>query len=87
MSCSWENGIIAVFTGFAFILFNFLLLVTQRITMNVAQIHCIVVDCDIITNIRREVYRILQEEGIDLPRYGVLNRDPDNPEGETIVVF
>ncbi|XP_027882839.1 inositol hexakisphosphate and diphosphoinositol-pentakisphosphate kinase 2 isoform X10 [Xiphophorus couchianus] len=29
---------------------------------------------------RREVYRILQEEGIDLPRYGVLNRDPDNPE-------
>ncbi|XP_061780936.1 inositol hexakisphosphate and diphosphoinositol-pentakisphosphate kinase 1-like isoform X3 [Nerophis lumbriciformis] len=29
---------------------------------------------------RREVYRILQEEGIDLPRYGVLNRDPDKPE-------
>ncbi|KAM6973363.1 inositol hexakisphosphate and diphosphoinositol-pentakisphosphate kinase 1 [Aplochiton taeniatus] len=29
---------------------------------------------------RREVYRILQEEGIDLPRYGVLNRDPDRPE-------
>ncbi|XP_034091803.1 inositol hexakisphosphate and diphosphoinositol-pentakisphosphate kinase 1 isoform X4 [Gymnodraco acuticeps] len=29
---------------------------------------------------RREVYRILKEEGIDLPRYGVLNRDPDNPE-------
>uniref|UniRef100_A0A3Q1GCK3 Inositol hexakisphosphate and diphosphoinositol-pentakisphosphate kinase n=1 Tax=Acanthochromis polyacanthus TaxID=80966 RepID=A0A3Q1GCK3_9TELE len=29
---------------------------------------------------RREVYRILQEEGVDLPRYGVLNRDPDNPE-------
>ncbi|XP_045893748.1 inositol hexakisphosphate and diphosphoinositol-pentakisphosphate kinase 1-like isoform X3 [Micropterus dolomieu] len=29
---------------------------------------------------RREVYRILQEEGIDLPRYAVLNRDPDNPE-------
>ncbi|XP_008408959.1 inositol hexakisphosphate and diphosphoinositol-pentakisphosphate kinase 2 isoform X15 [Poecilia reticulata] len=29
---------------------------------------------------RREVYRILQEEGIDLPRYGVLNRDPDDPE-------
>ncbi|XP_015243574.1 PREDICTED: inositol hexakisphosphate and diphosphoinositol-pentakisphosphate kinase 1-like [Cyprinodon variegatus] len=28
---------------------------------------------------RREVYRILQEEGIDLPRYAVLNRDPDNP--------
>lgn len=31
---------------------------------------------------RREVYRILQEEGIDLPRYAVLNRDPDKPEGE-----
>uniref|UniRef100_A0A8C9W1X1 Inositol hexakisphosphate and diphosphoinositol-pentakisphosphate kinase n=1 Tax=Scleropages formosus TaxID=113540 RepID=A0A8C9W1X1_SCLFO len=29
---------------------------------------------------RREVYRILQEEGIDLPRYAVLNRDPDKPE-------
>lgn len=29
---------------------------------------------------RREVYRILLEEGIDLPRYAVLNRDPDNPE-------
>ncbi|KAM6426729.1 inositol hexakisphosphate and diphosphoinositol-pentakisphosphate kinase 1 isoform 2-T3 [Liasis olivaceus] len=29
---------------------------------------------------RREVYRILQEEGIDLPRYAVLNRDPDHPE-------
>lgn len=27
------------------------------------------------------MYRILQEEGIDLPRYAVLNRDPDNPEG------
>lgn len=32
---------------------------------------------------RREVYRILQEEGIDLPRYAVLNRDPDKPDGET----
>ncbi|XP_060030512.1 inositol hexakisphosphate and diphosphoinositol-pentakisphosphate kinase 1 isoform X18 [Erinaceus europaeus] len=29
---------------------------------------------------RREVYRILQEEGIDLPRYAVLNRDPAKPE-------
>ncbi|XP_050955145.1 inositol hexakisphosphate and diphosphoinositol-pentakisphosphate kinase 2 isoform X4 [Labeo rohita] len=29
---------------------------------------------------RREVYRILREEGIDLPRYAVLNRDPDRPE-------
>ncbi|XP_042157231.1 inositol hexakisphosphate and diphosphoinositol-pentakisphosphate kinase 1-like isoform X14 [Oncorhynchus tshawytscha] len=29
---------------------------------------------------RREVYRILQEEGIDLPRYAVLTRDPDRPE-------
>ncbi|KAM9202526.1 inositol hexakisphosphate and diphosphoinositol-pentakisphosphate kinase 1 [Dugong dugon] len=28
---------------------------------------------------RREVYRILQEEGIDLPRYAVLNRDPARP--------
>ncbi|RXN04769.1 inositol hexakisphosphate and diphosphoinositol-pentakisphosphate kinase 2-like isoform X6 [Labeo rohita] len=28
----------------------------------------------------REVYRILQEEGIDLPRYAVLNRDPDKPD-------
>ncbi|TRY56159.1 hypothetical protein DNTS_015275, partial [Danionella cerebrum] len=29
---------------------------------------------------RREVYRILQEEGVDLPRYAVLNRDPNRPE-------
>lgn len=29
---------------------------------------------------RREVYRILQEEGIDLPRYAVLNRDPAQPD-------
>ncbi|KAK6492779.1 inositol hexakisphosphate and diphosphoinositol-pentakisphosphate kinase 2-like isoform X1 [Huso huso] len=29
---------------------------------------------------RREVYRILKEEGILLPRYAVLNRDPDKPE-------
>uniref|UniRef100_A0A452RQF0 Inositol hexakisphosphate and diphosphoinositol-pentakisphosphate kinase n=1 Tax=Ursus americanus TaxID=9643 RepID=A0A452RQF0_URSAM len=28
----------------------------------------------------RTVYRILQEEGIDLPRYAVLNRDPARPE-------
>uniref|UniRef100_A0A8C4Q4T5 Inositol hexakisphosphate and diphosphoinositol-pentakisphosphate kinase n=1 Tax=Eptatretus burgeri TaxID=7764 RepID=A0A8C4Q4T5_EPTBU len=27
---------------------------------------------------RREVYRILKEEGIDLPRYAVLNRNPEN---------
>lgn len=27
------------------------------------------------------MYRILLEEGIDLPRYAVLKRDPDNPEG------
>lgn len=26
------------------------------------------------------MYRILQEEGIDLPRYAVLNRDPARPE-------
>ncbi|XP_062924684.1 inositol hexakisphosphate and diphosphoinositol-pentakisphosphate kinase 2 isoform X4 [Mobula hypostoma] len=29
---------------------------------------------------RREVYRILKEEGIELPRYAILNRDPDKPE-------
>ncbi|KAK0153396.1 Inositol hexakisphosphate and diphosphoinositol-pentakisphosphate kinase 1 [Merluccius polli] len=29
---------------------------------------------------RREVYRILKEEGIDLPRYAVLNRDPHKPD-------
>ncbi|KAJ0001825.1 hypothetical protein NQD34_001621 [Periophthalmus magnuspinnatus] len=34
---------------------------------------------------RREVYRILQEEGIDLPRYAVLNRDPDHPEECSLV--
>lgn len=35
---------------------------------------------------RREVYRILQEEGIDLPRYAVLNRDPARPEGEYLAL-
>ncbi|XP_028926657.1 inositol hexakisphosphate and diphosphoinositol-pentakisphosphate kinase 1 isoform X10 [Ornithorhynchus anatinus] len=34
---------------------------------------------------RREVYRILQEEGIDLPRYAVLNRDPARPEECSLV--
>ncbi|XP_030433155.1 inositol hexakisphosphate and diphosphoinositol-pentakisphosphate kinase 1 isoform X6 [Gopherus evgoodei] len=34
---------------------------------------------------RREVYRILQEEGIDLPRYAVLNRDPDKPDECSLV--
>ncbi|XP_068168337.1 inositol hexakisphosphate and diphosphoinositol-pentakisphosphate kinase 1 isoform X6 [Antennarius striatus] len=34
---------------------------------------------------RREVYRILREEGIDLPRYAVLNRDPDHPEECSLV--
>ncbi|KAM4807963.1 inositol hexakisphosphate and diphosphoinositol-pentakisphosphate kinase 2 [Rhinophrynus dorsalis] len=29
---------------------------------------------------RREVYRILKNEGILLPRYAVLNRDPNKPE-------
>lgn len=29
------------------------------------------------------MYRILQEEGIDLPRYAVLNRDPDKPDGQS----
>ncbi|KAG2466454.1 VIP2 kinase, partial [Polypterus senegalus] len=34
---------------------------------------------------RREVYRILKEEGILLPRYAVLNRDPDRPEECSLV--
>ncbi|XP_063305031.1 inositol hexakisphosphate and diphosphoinositol-pentakisphosphate kinase 1 isoform X3 [Pelobates fuscus] len=34
---------------------------------------------------RIEVYRILQQEGIDLPRYAVLNRDPDKPEECSLV--
>lgn len=29
------------------------------------------------------MYRILQEEGIDLPRYAVLDRDPNKPEGQS----
>nr|KAF6355785.1 diphosphoinositol pentakisphosphate kinase 2 [Myotis myotis] len=29
---------------------------------------------------RREVYSILQAEGILLPRYAILNRDPNNPK-------
>lgn len=33
------------------------------------------------------MYRILQEEGIDLPRYAVLKRDPDNPEGVNFIIF
>lgn len=32
------------------------------------------------------MYRILQEEGIDLPRYAVLNRDPDKPDGQSAPV-
>ncbi|GAA6069175.1 inositol hexakisphosphate and diphosphoinositol-pentakisphosphate kinase 1 isoform X1 [Tachysurus ichikawai] len=35
---------------------------------------------------RREVYRILKEEGIDLPHYAVLNRDPDRPEESHITL-
>lgn len=31
---------------------------------------------------RREVYGILKAEGILLPRYAVLNRDPNNPQGK-----
>ncbi|XP_021111490.1 inositol hexakisphosphate and diphosphoinositol-pentakisphosphate kinase 2 isoform X5 [Heterocephalus glaber] len=31
---------------------------------------------------RREVYSILQAEGILLPRYAILNRDPNNPKGK-----
>ncbi|XP_061414640.1 inositol hexakisphosphate and diphosphoinositol-pentakisphosphate kinase 2-like isoform X10 [Lethenteron reissneri] len=34
---------------------------------------------------RREVYRILKEEGIDLPRFAVLNRDPNRPEDCNLV--
>ncbi|XP_056908927.1 inositol hexakisphosphate and diphosphoinositol-pentakisphosphate kinase 1 isoform X3 [Takifugu flavidus] len=34
---------------------------------------------------RREVYRILKEEGIDLPRYAVLNRDPHHPDDCNLV--
>uniref|UniRef100_A0AAV2L3P0 Inositol hexakisphosphate and diphosphoinositol-pentakisphosphate kinase n=1 Tax=Knipowitschia caucasica TaxID=637954 RepID=A0AAV2L3P0_KNICA len=34
---------------------------------------------------RREVYRILREEGIDLPRYAVLNRDPAHPQECSLV--
>lgn len=33
------------------------------------------------------MYRILQEEGIDLPRYAVLNRDPDKPDGTSMRGF
>ncbi|XP_078070833.1 inositol hexakisphosphate and diphosphoinositol-pentakisphosphate kinase 2 isoform X3 [Mustelus asterias] len=29
---------------------------------------------------RREVYHILKEEGIELPRFAILNRDPDKPD-------
>lgn len=31
------------------------------------------------------MYRILQEEGIDLPRYAVLNRDPDKPDRKFLI--
>lgn len=31
------------------------------------------------------MYRILQEEGIDLPRYAVLNRDPDKPDRKFVI--
>lgn len=34
---------------------------------------------------RREVYRILKAEGIQLPRYAVLNRDPTRPEESNLV--
>uniref|UniRef100_A0A8B9IMI9 Inositol hexakisphosphate and diphosphoinositol-pentakisphosphate kinase n=1 Tax=Anser cygnoides TaxID=8845 RepID=A0A8B9IMI9_ANSCY len=34
---------------------------------------------------RREVYGILKAEGILLPRYAVLNRDPNNPQGKKIM--
>ncbi|XP_048875321.1 inositol hexakisphosphate and diphosphoinositol-pentakisphosphate kinase 2 isoform X4 [Brienomyrus brachyistius] len=34
---------------------------------------------------RREVYRILKAEGIQLPRYAVLNRDPARPEECSLV--
>lgn len=35
---------------------------------------------------RREVYQILKAEGIQLPRYAVLNRDPARPEGWYIIL-
>ncbi|XP_069748511.1 inositol hexakisphosphate and diphosphoinositol-pentakisphosphate kinase 2 isoform X7 [Narcine bancroftii] len=39
-------------------------------------------DLDMQYNIqdRRKVYHILKEEGIELPRYAILNRDPDKPD-------
>ncbi|RWS31190.1 inositol hexakisphosphate and diphosphoinositol-pentakisphosphate kinase-like protein, partial [Leptotrombidium deliense] len=34
---------------------------------------------------RRKVYRILENEGIDLPRYAVLDRDSPNPEERELI--
>ncbi|CAN0073678.1 unnamed protein product [Lampetra planeri] len=34
---------------------------------------------------RREVYRILRAEGIELPRYAILNRNPDHPDACDLV--
>lgn len=34
---------------------------------------------------RRKVYRILEEAGIELPRYAVLDRDSTNPEEREII--
>lgn len=31
------------------------------------------------------MYRILKEEGIELPRYAILNRDPDKPDGNLVI--
>ena len=33
---------------------------------------------------RRRVYQILEEEGIEIPRYGILDRDSDDPAGELV---
>lgn len=41
-------------------------------------IHCM----GIFLYFRREVYSILKAEGILLPRYAVLNRDPNKPQGK-----
>lgn len=36
---------------------------------------------------RRRVYELLQQQGIDLPRYAVLDRDSGNPEDARLEEF
>lgn len=36
---------------------------------------------------RRKVYSILESEGIEIPRYGVLDRDSPDPKRKYIRVF